>query len=137
MSNGFLSIFGNLPHGTARRFFRKFTTNFTDVSYDNLDLELWGAAGEGPLNLISQSMSRYNNSEHFSFALPFTGEYMLRVRWTEELFDMAGDLNVEQYGLAWAAVAVPEPATLILLAFVVFASPRRSRRLRQNPSAAN
>jgi hypothetical protein len=97
------------------------TTNFNDVSYDNLDLELWSVLGEAPLSLISESMSRYNNSEHFSFAIPSTGQYMLRVRWTEELFDMASDLNVEQYGLAWA-VAVPEPATLVMLACVTLAA---------------
>ncbi len=91
------------------------TTNFSDASYDNLDLELWDVLGGAAAQLISTSMSRYNNSEHFHFAIPATGQYMLRVRWTEELFDLVGDTNSEHYGLAWAAVAVPEPATVVLL----------------------
>ena len=68
-----------------------------------------------PQNLISASNSRYNNTEHFNFAIPTTGEYLLRVRWTEEMFDNVGDLNIEQYGLAWSAASVPEPAALVLL----------------------
>ena len=66
-------------------------------------MELWNALGGVPQNLISASNSRYNNNEHFNFAIPTTGEYLLRVRWTEELFDNVGDLNIEQYGLAWSA----------------------------------
>lgn len=92
------------------------TTGFYDNSYDNLDLELWSAVAGLPVNLISASDSRYNNTEHFRFAIPTTGQYLLRVRWTEELFDNIGDLNIEQYGLAWAT-SVPEPGTLVLLAY--------------------
>jgi hypothetical protein len=104
------------------------TTNFTDASYDNLDLELWNVAGGSPLNLISESASIYNNSEHFQFSIPSTGAYMLRVRWKSELFDMVSDANIEQYGLAWSAVAVPEPATaglILLAAALMMFGPRR------------
>jgi hypothetical protein len=47
----------------------------------------------------------YNESEHFSFALPFTVKYALRVRWFREIFDTVGDANQEFYGLAWSGVA--------------------------------
>jgi hypothetical protein len=95
------------------------TTGYADNSFDDLDLELWSAAGGSPLGLISQSSSRYNNTEHFHFAIPTTGEYMLRVRWVSEVFDVVADANLEKYGLAWAALAVPEPATLLLLAILL------------------
>ena len=68
-----------------------------------------------PTKLISASNSLYNNTEHFTFAIPATGQYMLRVRWTEEMFDIVGDLNIEQYGLAWSTTSVPEPAAFLLL----------------------
>ena len=90
-------------------------TSYTDSSYDNLDLELWNAIGGLPENLISASNSRYNNTEHFTFAIPAASQYMLRVRWTEEMFDFVGDLNVEHYGLAWSTTNVPEPAALLML----------------------
>jgi len=92
-------------------------TSFRDASYDNLDLELWKAINGAPFELISSSASLYNNSEHFHFQLPSTGQYMLRVRWTSELFDIVGDLNREHYGLAWYAVAVPEPTSMLILLF--------------------
>lgn len=97
------------------------TTNFTDASYDNLDLELWNAVGGSAVDLISESNSQYNNSEHFNFAIPETGSYMLRVRWTDELFDLVADANEEDYGLAWAGVTlpVPEPATFVMLVLAV------------------
>ncbi len=92
-------------------------TSFNDVSFDNLDLELWSAVAGVPATLVSTSKSLYNETEHFSFAIPTTGQYTLRVVWTGEWFDTIGDANVEQYGLAWAGTAaVPEPATMMLLA---------------------
>jgi hypothetical protein len=94
------------------------TTSFSDNSFDNLDLELWSDVAGIPINQISVSNSRYNDTEHFSFLIPTTGQYMLRVRWTEELFDVVpgGDLNIEQYGVAWTTATVPEPATIVMAA---------------------
>ena len=91
-------------------------TGYSDASFDNLDLELWNAIAGSPVSLISASNSIYNNTEHFSFAIPTTGNYMLRVRWAGEVFDLVSDLNIEQYGLTWSSTAnVPEPAAFLLL----------------------
>jgi hypothetical protein len=79
--------------------------NVFDDSYDDLNLELWSVADGTPVSLISESSSLYNESEHFSFALPFTGDYALRVRWFDDVFDLIGDADQELYGLAWSAVA--------------------------------
>jgi len=78
-----------------------------DQSLDNLDLEVWKTVGGAPDTLVAQSSSIYNNVEHLHFTLPETGDYMLRVKWTGEVFDRVNDANVEQFGLAWAAVPVP------------------------------
>jgi hypothetical protein len=102
---------------------------YSEASFDNLDLELWDAVGGIAQNLISASNSRFNNTEHFNFTVSTTGDYMLRVRWTEELFDNVADLNLEQYGLAWSTTAaVPEPGTLVLL--MLAAAPITLRRNR-------
>ena len=95
------------------------TTSYSDASFDNLDLELWSAAGGIATDLISASDSRYNNTEHFSFAIPTTGQYLLRVRWTEEMFDNVGRFNIEQYGLAWQTASVPEPSSMALSAVLL------------------
>jgi hypothetical protein len=94
-----------------------------DDSFDDLNLELWSVVDGTPTSLISESSSLYNESEHFSFALPATGDYALRVRWFKELFDRVGDADQELYGLAWStaagaalgAVAIPEPGSLLPL----------------------
>ncbi len=75
-----------------------------DDSYADLNLELWSVVDGTPTSLISESSSLFNNSEHFSFALPFTGDYALRVRWFKEVFNVASDVDQEFYGLAWSAV---------------------------------
>lgn len=105
------------------------STNFIEESQDNLNLELWSVEEGSAFSLISESASIYNNVEHFSFTIPVTGEYMLRVRWAGELFDQFADVNSEVYGLAWAAVAVPEPGALAMLLLAAVAVPfqRRSR----------
>jgi hypothetical protein len=104
--------------------------SFTDISYDNLDLELWSDVAGVANTLVSTSKSLYNDTEHFSFAIPATGQYTLRVLWNGEWFDTVGDLNIEQYGLAWAntTASVPEPATLVLLISLLPLCGRRAAR---------
>jgi hypothetical protein len=94
-----------------------------DDSYDDLNLELWSVIDGVPTSLISESSSLYNESEHFAFTIPSTGDYALRVRWFKEVFDRVTDTDQEFYGLAWAtavtglnAIAIPEPASAILFA---------------------
>ena len=107
--------------------------NVYDDSYDDLNLELWSVVDGTPRSLISESSSLYNESEHFSFALPSIGDYALRVRWFREVFDVVGDANQEFYGLAWSGVAVPEPVPLVLLtiATMTFATSRHSFHMRR------
>jgi hypothetical protein len=109
-------------------------TSYSEASFDNLDLELWSTLAGSPASLISASNSTYNNTEHFNFTVPTTGQYMLRVRWFSEVFDIVGDTNIEQYGLAWSA-SVPEPSVAILALLAICApaltrgrvSPRRAK----------
>ena len=107
-------------------------TSYSDVSFDNLDLELWSDIAGVATTLVSTSKSLYNDSEHFSFAIPATAQYTLRVLWNGEWFDTAADLNIEQYGLAWSgtAASVPEPATIVLLVslLLLVANRRPARR---------
>jgi uncharacterized protein YjbI with pentapeptide repeats len=105
-----------------------------DDSFDDLNLELWSVVDGAPASLISESSSLYNESEHFSFALPATGEYALRVRWFKEGFDVVADANQEMYGLAWWAgtglntLLIPEPAALLLALAALALTPRRAAR---------
>ena len=111
-----------------RRLFANDTA--TDDSFDDLDLELWRIVGGAPAMLISESFSPFNSSEHFSFTVPRTGDYALRVRWFDDIFDLVGDANQELYGLAWSGTAVPEPGAIALFALgaVAITTAKNSRR---------
>ncbi|GAB4453351.1 MAG: hypothetical protein OHK0029_05990 [Armatimonadaceae bacterium] len=97
----------------------------SDDFFVNLELEFWSVAGESPDRLIALSSAQYVNTEHLHFAVPETGNYMLRVRWAGERYNRTG-VTSQQYGLAWSgtaaaiqfagsAASAPEPGTVFLL----------------------
>ncbi len=89
-----------------------------EVGQADLDLRIRDMATG---NLISESISGVNNTEHLYFTLPRTSTYQIEVTFFGTIFDFSGNLTSEQYGLAWSATAVPEPASALLLASRCFA----------------
>jgi hypothetical protein len=74
-----------------------------DDNFADLDLEVWSVTEGTPDALISESISPFNSTEHLSFTLPETGDYMVRVRWLQEWFDQgAADPNEALFGLSWS-----------------------------------
>ncbi len=102
-------------------------TDFFNDSFDDLDLLLYLADinGDATGDPIAASISNWDvndpnadplgldSVEHMHFTVDQAGQYVLRVRWTQELFDFVGDAQTEDYALAWEVV--PEPGTIILL----------------------
>jgi hypothetical protein len=74
--------------------------------------------------IISESISAFNNAEHLHFALPRTSRYQIEVVFFGALF---GNVAAEDYGLAWS-VAVPEPTGGMLAAIAGLALLFRSGR---------
>lgn len=99
----------------------------TDVSFADLDLEVWLVIGGLPTKLVASSESAYSNVEHLFFDLPLAGEYMLRVRYFSDAYmpDDPGAWGPEAYAIAWM---VPEPATPLLLLIVGTAAGLGRRR---------
>ncbi len=88
----------------------------------NLDLELFNSDGESLGSLIQDSLSTAYNYEHIYLRDPLSsGRYTFRI---------TGDLPVD-YGFAWRMSfllsSVPEPSSLVLLAFSFVACLRRRR----------
>jgi len=80
-----------------------------DNAFANLDLQVWDSTFT---TLYSESLSMYTPVEHLAFNLPVTGLYGVRVLYPNNAF---GQIDAEEFGLAWWGTAVPEPATVALL----------------------
>jgi hypothetical protein len=96
-----------------------------DLGFVNLNLELWRVLGGVPTNMVALSSAAYINTQHFFLDIPETGEYLLRVSWAGERYDVNGNIDSQRYGLAWSgtgsavAVAAPEPTPVALLVSVL------------------
>lgn len=122
---------------------------FTD-SFDDLDLYLYQVdPGGTPIgDAVAASISGWDSAnpddpgtgwdsvEHLHLNIAEEGRYMLRVQWTQELFDNIGDANVEDFALAWnlsqELIVVPEGGSFTLamagmLLMAVWGARRRQR----------
>lgn len=94
--------------------------NLFEYAQADLDVSVWALDGSDNFTtLIARSASDYNTVEHLSFTVPSWGRYGLRVEYPSNTFDNTGGqwgsvAFPQDYGLAWTAV--PEPATVVLLA---------------------
>ena len=95
-------------------------TDFTNDSFDDLDLYLYASdvGGSAQGNALAASVSGWDPAnpdatatgldsvEHLYLELPADGRYLLRVGWTQELFDYVGDVNAEDFALSWSIDAL-------------------------------
>jgi hypothetical protein len=100
-----------------------------DLAFANLDLEVWalGEAGDF-INRIAASLSTYNNTEFLRLDSLPAGDYGLRVNFDGMVFETRDATTDEEFGLAWRAVAVPEPSQFLLLAAGLAMAATRRRR---------
>jgi len=96
-------------------------TRFYNHSFDDLDLLLYVADGAGqPVgDPLAASISGWDPAdpdapvdgwdsvEHLHLLVPETGQYLLRVRWSGELFDVVSDPDSEDFALAWLVEPIP------------------------------
>lgn len=120
------------------REFNDLTNQGEDSGFSNLDLELWQLSDGTFTTLIGRSASLYNNSEFLRFDVLAGGEYGLRVRFNDTLFDLTSTgIQSEAYGLAWRTVAIPEASTTTLAALTACGllglRRRRSSKTHESP----
>lgn len=86
------------------------------VAFSNLDVQVWLVDGSGQfLSKVGESMSTYNNTEFLRINTLDAGRYGLKVVYDSMVYDTSGMVDEEEFGLAWRAVAIPEPSCLVLL----------------------
>ena len=102
----------------------------TDNRFDNLDLQIWTLFNGLPTTEIAESSALYNNVQHLSFPVPQDGQYLLRVIWAGQQYDLTnpapGTPLSEDFALAWSNASVPEPMGGQLL-FILIPILRRRR----------
>ena len=103
--------------------FRDRTTEFTELTQnvstlDNAQADLDLIIRNATTNqIVAQSISAVNVVEHLSFVVPAEALYEIEVTYPRNVF---GNLDAEQYGLAWHAVsAVPEPSPVLALGLMM------------------
>jgi hypothetical protein len=111
------------------REFDVLTETGADLAFSNLDLQVWSVDGNGQfLAKVGESISTYNNTEFLRIASLAAGQYGLRVSFDSMLFDTTDLVTEEYYGLAWQAVAIPEPGCVMMLLGSAAVALRRRRR---------
>lgn len=99
-----------------------------DLSFANLNLELWTVDATGQLDtLYAISESLYNNTEHL-YVLLDSGRYALRILLEGFVY---GQADFVTFGLAWAVPESSTPAAGIVLGVIVL-SCCRARRFRRS-----
>lgn len=95
------------------RTFAADTFQLGDLGQADLDLYLIDTLTG---DIVAASGSVFNTVEHIHFQLPATSEYALLVNYYGAIF---GEASGIEYGLAWSANPVPEPANAILVVGVL------------------
>jgi len=103
----------------ADRAFDNGTDIGSELSFANLDLQLWMLQDGVFRTLIAESSSLYNNSEFLRVLLAEGGDYGIRVTLNGFIYDVSGTASNEDYGLAWNTEAVPEPEAAVLLVMAI------------------
>ena len=89
----------------AGRAFDMNTNVGSNLSFADLNLEVWEVSGNAFSTLVARSATLYNNSEYLRLDLVGGKTYGLRVTFDEMVFDQTAGVTSESYGLAWLASA--------------------------------
>ncbi len=103
------------------------TDGFAGLPLDNLDLYLMHSDDTATEQALWSSVSTVDNLEHLFWQVPLTGDYKLRVVFTEDVTFLPGLENTPEYALAWWA-GVPEPGSGAALALMGIGCLRRTKR---------
>ena len=75
----------------------------SNLSFADLNLEVWEVSDGTFSSLVGSSASLYNNAEYLRLDLAGDKSYGLRVNFADMVFDQTSAVTSESYGLAWLA----------------------------------
>jgi len=87
----------------AGRAFDMDTNLGSNLSFADLNLEVWELSDGAFSSLVASSESIFNNSEYLRLDLTGDKTFGLRVNFNGMVFDQTGGVTSESYGLAWLA----------------------------------
>jgi autotransporter-associated beta strand protein len=87
----------------AGRTFDMDTNLGSNLSFADLNLEVWEVTGGVFTALVASSSTIYNNSEYLRLDLVGDKTYGLRVLFEDMVFDQTAGVTSESYGLTWVA----------------------------------
>lgn len=87
----------------AGRAFDMDTNLGANLSFADLNLEVWEVTGGSFSSLVASSATIYNNAEYLRLDLAGDKTYGLRVIFNDMVFDQTAGVTSESYGLAWLA----------------------------------
>jgi hypothetical protein len=96
--------------------------DYLDIAQAQLDLMVYRIL-EGDDQLVARSISPVSTTQALYFQINDPGAYRIHVAYSTNLFDLSGNYNSQDYGIAWSVGAVPEPGTFVLFlagGFVLF-----------------
>ena len=100
----------------ANRSFNNANDLGSDLSFSDLNLQLWQVTNGAFVTMVAQSATVYNNTEFLRLELPDAGKYGLRVTFNGLVYDLTDSIASESYGLAWRSQTIPEPGSILLIA---------------------
>jgi MYXO-CTERM domain-containing protein len=87
----------------AGRSFDMETNLGSNLSFADLNLEVWEVSDGAFSSLVASSSSIFNNSEYLRLDLTGDKTFGLRVNFEDMVFDQTARVTSESYGLAWLA----------------------------------
>ncbi|MGA1726049.1 MAG: S8 family serine peptidase, partial [Burkholderiaceae bacterium] len=87
----------------AGRSFDMDTNLGSNLSFADLNLEVWEVSGGAFTSLVASSSSIFNNAEYLRLDLVGDKTFGLRVAFEDMVFDLTDGVTSESYGLSWLA----------------------------------
>jgi hypothetical protein len=97
-------------------------------SLENLELQVWTAAGGVAGTELADSNALYTTVQELHFALPGPGQYIIRVMWAGELYNLDGATPATDYAVAWNVIPEPSSAAVAMLGAALSVLRRRRPR---------